>query len=537
MNPTPRRLIEVDLPLRALLARRDKFTLPAGLTEWEHTGLRVLVCAALWPDPVDEACPQAFRDAAGQVLADFAAQVRTHRKLAEVCARHWPRWNHTDRSCLPVNALEARYDLRNALLDFNADFAPLEADSLAVFWQTARQLTWLAQHESLLPGKSSLEAVPGAGLLETQSLGLGEVFVSQDGVAHLSVADVFVAIHPDSARDADAVQASLVQARERLSMAGVGLLILPHKNAAEWEQQVEALLNAGWVVTGSWPMDAFSLCFVCRPREAASSAAIHSIGDWREVLLELPIRIHAWLPRLASAGVVGAEAVLTCLGPALEIYSRYSRVETARGDVITLRQYFDAVWAAISREALNMIFAGATDLEDDARLTAIWLWTVNSERGEKVPRSGNYHLDLETGQRIVAGFDEAGVALSHLWRTDENGMRLLTVRERGEDWDASLRQSAFAQLDLFAPPAENSAASPNPLDARPFTILDRLHQAMFLFGSERLEALKHFLQEHKLGRTPRFWQLSQALSALYPPGSEEKRWVEGVLAWRGKLKA
>ena len=28
----------------------------------------------------------------------------------------------------------------------------------------------------------------------------------------------------------------------------------------------------------------------------------------------------------------------------------------------------------------------------------------------------------------------------------------------------------------------------------------------------------------------RFWRLAQALSALYPPGTEEKRWVDGVPA-------
>jgi putative DNA methylase len=27
-----------------------------------------------------------------------------------------------------------------------------------------------------------------------------------------------------------------------------------------------------------------------------------------------------------------------------------------------------------------------------------------------------------------------------------------------------------------------------------------------------------------------FWRLSQALSYLYPSGSEEKRWIDGVLA-------
>ena len=29
---------------------------------------------------------------------------------------------------------------------------------------------------------------------------------------------------------------------------------------------------------------------------------------------------------------------------------------------------------------------------------------------------------------------------------------------------------------------------------------------------------------------PPFWPLAQALSALYPAGTDERRWVEGVLA-------
>jgi hypothetical protein len=61
------------------------------------------------------------------------------------------------------------------------------------------------------------------------------------------------------------------------------------------------------------------------------------------------------------------------------------------------------------------------------------------------------------------------------------------------------------------------------------TVLDRLHQGMVLFAAGRGEALKRFLAEGGVGRDTRFWRLAQALSALYPAGSEEKRWVDGVL--------
>jgi putative DNA methylase len=61
------------------------------------------------------------------------------------------------------------------------------------------------------------------------------------------------------------------------------------------------------------------------------------------------------------------------------------------------------------------------------------------------------------------------------------------------------------------------------------TVLDRLHQAMLLFSDGKGDALKRFLTE-EIGQDQNLWKLAQALSALYPSGSDEKRWVDGVLA-------
>jgi len=37
------------------------------------------------------------------------------------------------------------------------------------------------------------------------------------------------------------------------------------------------------------------------------------------------------------------------------------------------------------------------------------------------------------------------------------------------------------------------------------------------------------------GQDQSLWSLAQALAALYPAGSEERRWVEGVLARKKSL--
>jgi hypothetical protein len=62
------------------------------------------------------------------------------------------------------------------------------------------------------------------------------------------------------------------------------------------------------------------------------------------------------------------------------------------------------------------------------------------------------------------------------------------------------------------------------------TTLDRIHQSMLLFGEGRSEALRRFLVDDGVGKDSHFWRLAQALSALYPASSQEKRWVDGVLA-------
>ena len=53
---------------------------------------------------------------------------------------------------------------------------------------------------------------------------------------------------------------------------------------------------------------------------------------------------------------------------------------------------------------------------------------------------------------------------------------------------------------------------------------------MILFAAGRGDALKRFLVVVGTGKDARFWKLAQSLSALYPPGSDEERWVGGVLA-------
>ena len=67
------------------------------------------------------------------------------------------------------------------------------------------------------------------------------------------------------------------------------------------------------------------------------------------------------------------------------------------------------------------------------------------------------------------------------------------------------------------------------------TTLDQLHQAMLLFGEGKSEALRRFLVDEGAGNSDRFWRLANALSALYPKNSDERRWTDGVLSRKKPL--
>ena len=66
------------------------------------------------------------------------------------------------------------------------------------------------------------------------------------------------------------------------------------------------------------------------------------------------------------------------------------------------------------------------------------------------------------------------------------------------------------------------------LEALDATVLDRVHAAMLLQNSGHSNALRKMIEAEQ-DRGPDFLRLANALSALYPTDSEEKRLLDGML--------
>src|SRR6202043_2133544 len=82
-NPLPKRLIEVDLPIKRISAhaRREKSIRHGHISTlhiwWARRPLaacRAVVCAALWPDPVDDLCPELFRKTARKLMSHWGGE-------------------------------------------------------------------------------------------------------------------------------------------------------------------------------------------------------------------------------------------------------------------------------------------------------------------------------------------------------------------------------------------------------------------------------------------------------------------------------
>jgi len=296
------------------------------------------------------------------------------------------------------------------------------------------------------------------------------------------------------------------------------------------------------------------------------------------------------MERLQSEGIRGADLVFACIGPALEIFSRYRRVETPDGQEVTLAEYLVKVWEVVGRIALEQILgtaeararngmAGA--LEEDARLTALFLWTLQSTNGAEEGKSkkakgkneeGDDELDENDDDEdqspkgktkgyslvfdVVRRFAQPlGINLpkweERIIETQKGVVRLLAVSERAKQLFGSAGMESAVE-ELLAPTPDGQMILPgfqelvahkkqapmgrgrkviidDPGDINlSATTLDRVHAAILLQASGQANALRTLIKAEQ-DRGPDFLRLANALSALYPVSSEEKRLLDAML--------
>ena len=285
-----------------------------------------------------------------------------------------------------------------------------------------------------------------------------------------------------------------------LKPEGVAVIVFAYPKTEAWEAVINAILNAGLYLTASWPIHtemgsrlraqesaalASSIYMVCRKRTSGE------VGEYSRVKEELKARVEERLAEFWRAGVHGADFFMAAIGPAVEVFGRYERVERLSGEPVSVRDLLGIARQLTAEFALRRILKDG-HLSGVDRVTQFYLlWRWSYGRG-LVP----YDEARKLSQSV-------GVDLEHLVREGlikKNGsyMRLLGPKER-----------------VLAGKA-------------PASMIDTLHQAVLYWeqGEERE------LEEVLAGAAEPFWQVAQAIAETLPDGDKERKLLHGLLSRR-----
>ncbi len=156
-----------------------------------------------------------------------------------------------------------------------------------------------------------------------------------------------------------------------------------------WETMLTALVDAGFQIIGTWPMRtemgvranamsantlASSVILVCRPRGEDAPVATR-----RQFLNELERNLPIALDHLTREGhITPVDLAQSAIGPGMQVYSKYSRVETVSGEPVSVR---DAL-VQINRVIVEYHRREQGELDSASQFCVEWLQEYGYAEGE-----------------------------------------------------------------------------------------------------------------------------------------------------------
>jgi len=362
----------------------------------------------------------------------------------------------------------------------------------------------------------------------------------------------------------DGMYRAFVACDRALNPNGRMVVVFANKQPDAWEALVSAIIRAGFVVDGSWPIQtemgnrtralssaalASSVWLVCRKRPETARP-----GWDTEVLAEMRERIAAKLREFWDAGIRGPDFVWAATGPALEAYSKHPAVKKANapGEVMTVSEFLRAVrrivvdfvvGRVLSRGAGGEAVSGLDDVTTyyllhrydfglkDAPVGPCILYAVSCGLSDHMLAD---HLDilLRTGGLATADEDEAGEGTGDEAEPEEGTGS--TVRLK--DWKARRRPSMGYDPAVDSAAARAAAQQPSlfpegerpPAPSRQVPLIDQAHRLIHLWRAGDVVKVDEYLELRGLRRSRLFGQLLQALIELSETGSEERSLLETI---------
>jgi putative DNA methylase len=349
-----------------------------------------------------------------------------------------------------------------------------------------------------------------------------------------------------------------------LKTEGRLVIVFAHKHPDAWETLVSAIIRAGFVVDGSWPIQtemgnrtralssaalSSSVWLVCKKRPVTARP-----GWDNRVLEEMREKLHGkqdeetkrWLAssRLRDfwdAGIRGPDFVWAATGPAMEAYSKHPVVKKANepGQILTVTEFLRhvrrlvldfVVGRVLSRNGSTEDVSGLDDVTtyyllhrhdfglEDAPIGACILYAVSCGLSDTA-LADQFNVLARTGGKSSSDDDDE--------ETDESAEDAETEAEEGSGSKVKLKpwqQRKHKGMGYEAPAG------------RPISLIDQVHRLMHLWKAGDVVKVDDYLDDRALRRNALFQQLLQALIELAPAGSEERAMLESIsnhIAGRG----
>jgi len=305
----------------------------------------------------------------------------------------------------------------------------------------------------------------------------------------------------------DMISQSFREINRVLKPKGIAVIVFAYKSTDAWETIINSLLKSGLVLTASWPIHterkarlraresaalASSVYMICRKRSGERTAYFNEIRD------KIEERIKEKLTQFWEQGISGADFFVSAIGPAVEVFGKYSKVEKLSGEEVSVQDLLEYVRKVVSEFALERVLKNADlgGVDAQTRFYLLWRWTF-----------GNAKVHFDDAIKLSRPM---GVELTDIWdrgelvKKEKEFIRVLDPKERAKD-------PSFTKRAKFT------------------SMIDVLHRVAILWERGEREKIKEILDETGYSRNEVFWQTAQAISEILPEGDKEKQLLQGFL--------
>ncbi len=199
-----------------------------------------------------------------------------------------------------------------------------------------------------------------------------------------------------------------------------------------WESFLEALIQAGLSISGTWPIRtemrtrqvgmntnalASSIVLSCRKRVARAPLATR-----REFVAALREELPGALARLQSGNIAPVDLAQAAIGPGMAVFTRYAKVLDAQGDRVSVREALSLI-----NQTLDEVLAEREgEFDADTRWALAWFEQEGFGEGEY----GVAETLSKAKNTSIAGIVDGGILASRGGK-----VRLLRPKELASDWN------------------------------------------------------------------------------------------------------